>query len=160
MNLRCIYCQTPFTLSRVEMLNGIITMNEKHQNHYDAHCPRCRRANSISRQRMELFFPNWQAAAKELASAPQPTPPVEAQAPAASKEEVPATALLKTEPLPKAARELIEKAAVKKATASSTKEKKPATAKKTPVAKKPAAATTSKTKKSTAKTTETKSKKK
>ena len=92
MNLRCIYCQTPFTLARNEMLSAIITMNEKHQSHYDAHCPRCRRANSISRQRMELFFPNWQDAAKQLASAPPPAP----------KAETPATTLLKTEPLPKA----------------------------------------------------------
>ncbi|CAG0957084.1 hypothetical protein ANAEL_00406 [Anaerolineales bacterium] len=172
MNLRCIYCQTPFTLSRLEMLNGIITMNEKHQNHYDAHCPRCRRANSISRQRMELFFPNWQAAAKELASTPQSVPPVEAQAPVAPQEEVPATAFLKTEPLPKAAKEMLEKTAPKKAATSSTKEKKPAatkaTAAKPPVkekkpvtaSKKPAAATTSKAKKPAAKITESKPKKK
>jgi len=113
MNLRCIYCQTPFTLARNEMLSAIITMNEKHQSHYDAHCPRCRRANSISRQRMELFYPNWQDAAKQQASAPPPAP----------KNEAPASASLKTEPLPKA-----KKAAVKK----------PATAK-APAAKKPAA---------------------
>jgi phage FluMu protein Com len=65
MNLRCIYCQTPFTLARTEMLAAIVQMTEKNMNHYDAHCPRCRRANSISRQRMELFFPNWQEAAKQ-----------------------------------------------------------------------------------------------
>jgi len=91
MNLRCIYCQTPFTLSRPEMLSAIILMNEKGMNHYDGHCPRCRRANSISRQRMELFFPNWQEAAKKQAAAPQPP----------TKKEVPASAFLKTEPLSK-----------------------------------------------------------
>ncbi len=127
MNLRCIYCQTPFTLPRAEMLSAIITMNERHQSHYDAHCPRCRRANSISRQRMELFFPNWQDAAKELASAPPPAP----------KEETSASTPLKTLPLPKAAKETVKKAtaakkpAEKSATAS-PKEKKPA-AKKTAV---------------------------
>jgi phage FluMu protein Com len=104
MNLRCIYCQTPFTLARAEMLSAIVTMNEKHQTHYDAHCPRCRRANSISRQRMELFFPNWQEAAKQAASAPPP-------------EVVPASATLKTEPLPKA----VKAAAVKKAPAKAVK---------------------------------------
>lgn len=79
MNLRCIFCQTPFTISRTEMANGIFTMNEKHQNHYDAHCPRCRRANSISRDRMELFMPNWKEVLKELAAAalPQETKPAE-----------------------------------------------------------------------------------
>jgi hypothetical protein len=134
MNLRCIYCQTPFTLSRPEMLGAIITMNEKHQSHYDAHCPRCRRANSISRQRMELFFPNWQDAAKQLASAPPPAP----------KTETPATAFLKTEPVSKAM-----KAAVEKKSAA----KKPA-ATKAPAAKKTAV------KKTVAKTAEPKAKKK
>jgi len=131
MNLRCIYCQTPFTLARNEMLSAIITMNEKHQSHYDAHCPRCRRANSISRQRMELFFPNWQDAAKQLASAPP-----------AAKNEVPATALLKTEPVSKEARAAVEK----KAAAKKTAVRKPAAAK-ISAAKKPAAKATPKTKK-------------
>lgn len=153
MNLRCIYCQTPFTLGRLEMLNAIVTMNERHQNHYDAHCPRCRRANSISRQRMELFFPNWQAAAKELASAPPPAP--------APKAETPAITTLKTEPLPKAVKETAKKtpaekkpAAKKTADKTTVKEKKPA------AAKKPAASTESKPKKPAAKTTESKAKKK
>ena len=117
MNLRCIYCQTPFTLSRAEMLGAIVSMNEKHQNHYDAHCPRCRRANSISRQRMELFFPNWQEAVKQFNAAPP-------QAPApAPKVETPATAFLKTEPISKSMKEAMEK---KAAATSSSKEKKPA----------------------------------
>ena len=93
MNLRCIYCQTPFTLSRAEMLVAIMHMTDKNMNHYDAHCPRCRRANSISRQRMELFFPNWEEAAKQAASAPPPPPPA------------PASVSMKTEPLPKRAKQ-------------------------------------------------------
>ncbi len=118
MNLRCIYCQTPFTLSRTEMLTAIVSMNERHQNHYDAHCPRCRRANSISRQRMELFYPNWQDAAKQLASAP-PAPPT------------PAIAMLKTEPISKAKK--TEAGTVAKPAA---KKKAPAAAAKKPAAKK------------------------
>jgi hypothetical protein len=106
MNLRCLYCQTPFTLGRPEMLAALVTMSEKHQNHYDAHCPRCRRANSISRQRMELFFPNWREAAKQQASMP-----------AADPDELPsASANLKTEPLTKA----VKSAALKTATAKKT----------------------------------------
>ncbi|MBI3161174.1 MAG: hypothetical protein HYZ23_01625 [Chloroflexi bacterium] len=131
MNLRCIYCQTPFTLSRAEMLSAIMLMNEKGMNHYDAHCPRCRRANSISRQRMELFFPNWQEAAKKQASAPPPPERV-----------VPASAFLKTEPVSKAMKAAVEKQAVKKAPA-----KKPATTKVKPAAKKPAATKTTAKKK-------------
>lgn len=157
MNLRCIYCQTPFTLSRPEMLNGIIMMNEKHQNHYDAHCPRCRRANSISRQRMELFYPNWQEAAKQQASAPPPPPVTELKVEAA------ATALAKTEPLPKSAMKVGKKAPAVKTTAdkkpAAKAAKKPA-AESSSKAKKPADSTTAKAKKPVAKTAEPKTKKK
>jgi hypothetical protein len=113
MNLRCIYCQTPFTLARAEMLSAIVTMNEKHQTHYDAHCPRCRRANSISRQRMELFFPNWQDAAKQAASEPVTPPPVI----------VPASVPLKTEPAPKTVKAVVKKAPAKTAKAPAAKKK-------------------------------------
>jgi hypothetical protein len=135
MNLRCVYCQTPFTLSRAELLTAIVSMNEKHQNHYDAHCPRCRRANSISRQRMELFFPNWREAAKQQAAAVE----------AASKE--PASPSQKTVPVKKTAKAAPSSAA-KKAPAAA---KKPA-AKKTTTEKKPAAKAPAKTTKSTEKT--------
>ena len=174
MNLRCIYCQTPFTLGRAEMLNAIVAMNERHQNHYDAHCPRCRRANSISRQRMELFFPNWQAAVKEMASAPQEPPPP------APKAETPAAAALKTEPLPKAAKATVKKQPVEKkqpaekkpaakksaekAAAVPAKAKKPSAAPKPSAGKKPASApktpSASKAKKPAAKPAEPKTKKK
>ena len=127
MNLRCIYCQTPFTLSRPEMLSAIILMNEKGMNHYDGHCPRCRRANSISRQRMELFFPNWQDAAKKQASAP-------------ASSAVPASAFLKTEPLSKTMKAGLEKKSKEKQAAKAPVKtaKKPVAAKpKAPAAKKP-----------------------
>jgi hypothetical protein len=117
MNLRCIYCQTPFTLSRGEMLTAIVQMNDKNMNHYDAHCPRCRRANSISRQRMELFFPNWQEAAKQMPAGGEPAS---------------ASPTQKTEPLP---RGLKSAAAIKRPSARPA----PKAAKK-PAAKKPAAA--------------------
>ena len=134
MNLRCIYCQTPFTLSRAEMLSAIVLMNEKGMNHYDGHCPRCRRANSISRQRMELFFPNWQDAAKKQASADA------AAVRTAAKDEVPASAFLKTEPVSKAMKAAVEKKPkgkqVVKAPAKAAK--KPA-ASKAPAAKRTAA---------------------
>lgn len=111
MNLRCLYCQTPFTLSRNEMLIALATMTDKNMNHYDAHCPRCRRANSISRQRMELFFPNWQEAAKNM---PPPTT-------ASTADPKPASASLKTEPLPKSLRKAALKTSTSKKSASSAK---------------------------------------
>ncbi|MBI5354651.1 MAG: hypothetical protein HZB50_18570 [Chloroflexi bacterium] len=138
MNLRCIYCQTPFTLARSEMLGAIIVMNEKNQSHYDAHCPRCRRANSISRQRMELFFPNWQEAAKHQDSTIDDAPPPPAPQPVSVSN--------KTEPLPKEKKAPAKKAATAKAPAA----KKATTAKKT-TASKPAAKSSSTAKKAPAK---------
>lgn len=126
INLRCLYCQTPFTVGRSEMLTALIIMDEKNQNHHDAHCPRCRRANSISRQRMELFFPNWREAAKQAASAPT--------------ESAAASAALKTEPLPKSVKSAAVKTAATKKTAAADakpsaskrqRASKPAAAKKT-----------------------------
>lgn len=126
LNLRCLYCQTPFTVGRVEMLTALITMDEKNQNHHDAHCPRCRRANSISRQRMELFFPNWREAAKQAASMP-------------AAESVAASAAVKTEPIPRSLKSAVVKTAASKKTSaanakvSSSKRKratKPSSAKK------------------------------
>lgn len=115
MNLRCLYCQTPFTLSRNEMLTALVTMNDKNMNHYDAQCPRCRRANSISRQRMELFYPNWQEAAKNM---PPPTP-------ASSSDRQPASVSSKTEPLPKGLRKAaLKTSATKKSASTSAKPSK------------------------------------
>ena len=105
LNLRCLYCQTPFTVGRAEMLTALINMDEKSQNHHDAHCPRCRRANSISRQRMELFFPNWREAAKQAASMP-------------AAEAVSVTAAVKTEPLPRSLKSAVVKTAASKKTSA------------------------------------------
>lgn len=121
LNLRCLYCQTPFTVGRAEMLTALITMEEKHQNHHDAHCPRCRRANSISRQRMELFFPNWREAAKQAASKP------------VVDDELPAITSVKTTPLSKAAKAAAKPAAAKTKAPAKAKSAgaKPSTTKKT-----------------------------
>ncbi|MCZ7548567.1 MAG: hypothetical protein M5U11_05350 [Anaerolineales bacterium] len=66
MNLRCTYCQTPFTIGRLEKLAALQRMQAEHLHHYDAFCPRCRRANSVSRQRLEMFTPGWQEGLKTL----------------------------------------------------------------------------------------------
>lgn len=66
MNIKCSFCQMPYTLSRMEMLDALQEMDAKKLNHYDAHCPRCRRATRVERRRMELFFPNWREALKQF----------------------------------------------------------------------------------------------
>jgi hypothetical protein len=76
MNLRCSFCQTPFSIGRMEKLAALQHMYAENLNHYDAHCPRCRRANTIMRQKLEMTLPNWREELKELevemAAHPQP----------------------------------------------------------------------------------------
>ena len=76
MNLRCFYCQTPFTLSTEEKITALRKMHDEDLHHYDAHCPRCGRANPVSRERLEMFTPGWETAIKEpVAGAAAELPP-------------------------------------------------------------------------------------
>ena len=90
MNIKCSFCQTPYTLSRVEMLDALQEMDAGKLNHYDAHCPRCRRSTRVERKRMEIFFPNWRDALKqfeaEMKAHPQHEAPLPVAEPASAAE--------------------------------------------------------------------------
>lgn len=66
MNIRCAFCQTPYTLSRVAMLDALQEVDSKKLSHYDAHCPRCRRATPVARQKLEMAMPNWREELKQF----------------------------------------------------------------------------------------------
>lgn len=66
MNIRCSFCQTPYTLSRVQMLDALQEVDSHNLTHYDAHCPRCRRATQIPRQKLEMAMPNWRDELKQF----------------------------------------------------------------------------------------------
>jgi hypothetical protein len=66
MNLRCAFCQTPFSIGRNEKLAALQHMEAENLSHYDAHCPRCRRATPVLRQKLEMTMPNWREGLKEL----------------------------------------------------------------------------------------------
>ena len=66
MQLRCTYCQNMFSISQEEMLAALEHMEENKLAFYDAHCPKCRRANRVERARMERFFPDWKKAIKTM----------------------------------------------------------------------------------------------
>ena len=95
MNIKCSFCQTPYTLSRVEMLDALQEMDAGKLNHYDAHCPRCRRSTRVERKRMEIFFPNWRDALKQFEAEMKAHPqheaplPVPDSAPTAEPESTP-----------------------------------------------------------------------
>jgi hypothetical protein len=124
MNLTCSYCQTPFTLGMAQKVAALQRMQAENLNHYDAHCPRCGRANAVSRERLEMFTPGWQEAIKETASEPAPVSSTEPTAPQA-----PAPEPMPSEPAPVMPVKAPAKPAAKKPV-------KPAAKK--PAAKKPA----------------------
>ena len=80
MNIRCAFCQTPYTLSRFTMLDALQEVDSKNLSHYDAHCPRCRRATPVPRQKLEMAMPNWREELKqfekEMKEHPQPEAPL------------------------------------------------------------------------------------
>lgn len=81
MNVRCSFCQTPYTLSRVAMLDALQEVDSKNLSHYDAHCPRCRRATQIPRQRLEMAMPNWREELKQFEQEMKEHPQQEAPLP-------------------------------------------------------------------------------
>ena len=66
MQLHCTYCQTMFAISRDEMLAALQHMEQHYQKYYDAHCPKCRRANRVEGKRIEVFFPDWKKTIKTM----------------------------------------------------------------------------------------------
>ena len=83
MNIRCSFCQTPYTLSRVAMLDALQEVDAGNLTHYDAHCPRCRRATPIPRQRLEMAMPNWREDLKKFEKEMKAHPQQEAPLPEA-----------------------------------------------------------------------------
>jgi hypothetical protein len=76
MQIRCTYCQTMFAINHEEMLSALEQMEEEKLKFYDAHCPKCRRANRIERLKLEFSYPNWRDDLKTMAKVAQVLPAV------------------------------------------------------------------------------------
>ncbi len=85
MNLRCAFCQTPYAIGRNETLVALQMMETENLSHYDAHCPRCRRATQVPRQKLEISMPNWKAALSAAEPEPEPAPAKKAPVKPAAK---------------------------------------------------------------------------
>ncbi|HUI87617.1 MAG TPA: hypothetical protein VLX61_02705 [Anaerolineales bacterium] len=138
MNLTCSYCQTPFTLGMTEKVAALQRMHAENLHHYDAHCPRCGRANAVSRERLEMFTPGWEEAVKAAAPESAPVPPAQ---PAMPAPQPPAPRLLPKPPAPApmSAPKASPKPAAKKPVKKAKPAKKVAKAKPKKAVKKPAA---------------------
>jgi len=89
MNLRCSFCQTPYTIGRIETLDALQHMEANNLTHYDAHCPRCRRSTPVLRQKLEMTMPNWRDDLKELEKELKANPQQEAPLPQPETESAP-----------------------------------------------------------------------
>jgi len=118
MQLRCTYCQTMFAISREDMLAALEHMEENKQVYYDAHCPKCRRANRVERARMERFFPDWKKAIITMAKE-------STQAESAAEKPAAGTGAVKPVAAPKATAKA-EKQPTPKTKPAATPAKKPA----------------------------------
>lgn len=137
MNVKCSFCQTPYTLSRVEMLDALQEMDAGKLTHYDAHCPRCRRATRVERKRMEMFFPNWREALKQFEAEMKAHPQHEAPLPKAEAVSVPSA---ESKPMQAPAKDKSSKESPAKAKPAAQKPaKQPKAAEKKSTSKKPAA---------------------
>ena len=112
MNIRCSFCQTPYALSRVALLDALQEVDSKNLTHYDAHCPRCRRATQIPRQKLEMAMPNWRDELKQFEKEMKQNPQQEAPVNKVEEESAPAPA-----PEPEPAPAPAKKTTAKKASA-------------------------------------------
>lgn len=131
MNIRCAFCQTPYAIGRIEKLDALQHMYANNLNHYDAHCPRCRRATPVLRQKLEMTMPNWREALKDLEkemaahpqqAAPLPKPETDSAPEAESKPTQAPAEDKPAKPKPAAQKPAAQKpATAKKATAKKSK---------------------------------------
>jgi hypothetical protein len=142
LNIRCAFCQTPYTLSHVIMLDALQEVDAQKLSHYDAQCPRCRRATRIPRQRLEMAMPNWRNELKEFEAEMKKHPQHEAPLPAAE-----ATAA--AEPVPAPEPQAVKEKPAARPAAKTASTKAPAAKTSSPKAK--PVAPTSKGKKTTKK---------
>ena len=57
MQLKCSYCSTPFAINNETALVAIEELKDPKKHHYDAHCPKCRRAVYVTREQLARAYP-------------------------------------------------------------------------------------------------------
>jgi hypothetical protein len=111
-------------MSRIQILDAMQEVDAGKLSHYDAHCPRCRRATRIPRQKLEMAMPNWKDELKAFEKEMKQNPQQEAPLPKA--ETTPVTeAAAAPEPAP------VKKGATKAKPAATTEGSKPKAARQT-----------------------------
>lgn len=59
INLRCFSCQTQFQVKNEEVISALTTLQEEGLKYYNAICPRCGKANKVSKAQLKRAAPGW-----------------------------------------------------------------------------------------------------
>jgi hypothetical protein len=57
MQLRCYQCSWSFGIGKDEIAAAVEALQASGGSHYDAHCPRCKRANKVSMEQLKGALP-------------------------------------------------------------------------------------------------------
>ena len=60
IRMRCFKCQTPFVLKNDEIKAALETVHSDNLKHYNSSCPKCGRANKVSKNQLKKAIPNWE----------------------------------------------------------------------------------------------------
>lgn len=65
INIRCFSCHTPFSVTTDEVESALTQLAEEGHKHYNALCPRCGKANKVSKAQLKRAAPNWKPTVKK-----------------------------------------------------------------------------------------------
>jgi uncharacterized protein with PIN domain len=60
ITMRCFSCHTPFHVKDEEIIAALDHITEEGHKHYNALCPRCGKANKLSKAQLKRSAPNWE----------------------------------------------------------------------------------------------------
>lgn len=60
INIRCFSCHTPFSIKIEEVEAALTEVYQEGHKHYNAGCPRCGRANKVSKKQLHRAAPKWE----------------------------------------------------------------------------------------------------
>jgi hypothetical protein len=70
MQLRCYQCHTPFAINKDTVRVALDMLHEEGLSHYNAQCPRCRRANRVSIDQLKRAAPDWSPSSESAPEEP------------------------------------------------------------------------------------------
>ncbi len=75
MQIRCYACHMPFSLNKATVHGALDQVYTEDLSHFNAVCPRCRKANRISKQQLQRAAPDWIPPEQRI----EPAAPAEAE---------------------------------------------------------------------------------